>query len=98
MCLPLSYNFTYNANWDVDFNGYHRDTGCIDISDEKLAEYVPQEGDEPENFMAYIKRKSDSVWIGDVNFHYTPEKDWWDTMILFLGRIYMTPPAWMQRK
>ena len=20
---------SYNANWDVDYDGYHRDTGCI---------------------------------------------------------------------
>ena len=30
---------------------------------------------EPDRFYAYIKRSSDGVWIGDVNFHYTPEKD-----------------------
>lgn len=21
---------SYNAGWDVDYDGYHRDTGCID--------------------------------------------------------------------
>ena len=47
---------------------------------------------EPDRFYAYIKRSSDGVWIGDVNFHYTPEKDWWDMGIViyapFRGKGY----------
>lgn len=86
---------SYNANWDVDYDGYHRDTGCIDISDEELMDYAPQEGDEPENFFAYIKRSSDGAWLGDVNFHYTPEKDWWDMGIViyapYRGKGYAVP-------
>lgn len=35
-------------------------------------------GHEPERFYAYLQRKSDGVFVGDVNFHYTPEQDWWD--------------------
>ena len=30
---------SYNANWDVDYDGYHRDTGCIDHPDETLADW-----------------------------------------------------------
>lgn len=26
----------YNAGWDVDYDGYHRDTGCVDYPDEVL--------------------------------------------------------------
>ena len=86
---------SYNANWDVDYAGYHRDTGCIDIPDEELADYMHRDGDEPERFFAYIKRRSDGAWIGDVNFHYTPEKDWWDMGIVifapFRGKGYAVP-------
>lgn len=28
----------YNANWDVDYDGYHRDTGCIDFPEEEWAD------------------------------------------------------------
>lgn len=28
---------SYNAGWNVDYPGYHRDTGCIDYPDEALA-------------------------------------------------------------
>ena len=30
---------SYNAGWDVDYAGYHRDTGCIDHPDEALADW-----------------------------------------------------------
>ena len=74
---------SYNAGWDVEYDGYHRDTGCIDYPDEVLADwYESWVGNEPDCFYAYIKRSSDGAWIGDVCFHYTPEKDWWDTGIV----------------
>ena len=57
--------------------------GCIDYPDEVLPDwYSCWVGQEPQRFYAYIKRTSDGVWIGDVNFHYTPEKDWWDMGIV----------------
>ena len=87
---------SYNANWDVDYDGYHRDTGCIDYPDEVLpAWYENMIGQEPERFYAYIKRCSDGAWIGDVNFHYTPEKDWWGMGIVmyapYRGKGYAVP-------
>lgn len=87
---------SYNANWDVDYDGYHRDTGCIDFPREEWAGWYAQVvGREPEQFYAYIRRGSDGAWIGDVNFHYTPEKDWWDMGIViyapYRGNGYATP-------
>jgi len=78
---------SYNSNWDVSYDGYHRDTGCIDFPRENWDEWHNHwVGHEPERFYAYIKRCSDGVWIGDVNFHYTPEKDWWDMGIVINSR------------
>ena len=87
---------SYNAGWDVEYDGYHRDTGCIDYPDEVLADwYDSWIGKEPDCFYAYIKRSSDGEWIGDVNFHYTPEMDWWDMGIViyapFRGKGYAVP-------
>ena len=70
--------------------------GCIDYPDEVLPDwYVNWVGKEPERFYAYIKRSSDGAWIGDVNFHYTPERDWWDMGIViyapFRGKGYAVP-------
>lgn len=50
---------------------------------------------EPTRFYAYIKRSSDGQWIGDINFHYTKDKDWWDMGIViyapFRGKGYVVP-------
>lgn len=73
---------SYNANWDVDYKGYHKDTGCIDFPESEWTEwYEHWINNEPERFFAYIKR-ADGTWIGNINFHYTPEQDWWDMGIV----------------
>ena len=87
---------SYNAGWDVDYAGYHRDTGCIDYPDGVLPDWYAQwVGKEPERFYAYVRRSSDGAWIGDVNFHYNPEKDWWDMGIVlyapYRGKGYALP-------
>ena len=86
---------SYNANWDVDYKGYHKDTGCIDFPQSEWAEwYEYWINNEPERFFAYIKR-SDGTWIGNINFHYTPERDWWDMGIViyapYRGKRYAIP-------
>ena len=70
--------------------------GCIDYPDEVLPDwYANWVGQEPQRFYAYIKRTSDGAWIGDVNFHHTPEKDWWDMGIViyapYRGKGYAVP-------
>lgn len=86
---------SYNANWDVDYEGYHRDTGCIDFPESEWADWHAHWiGNEPARFYAYICL-ADGTWIGDVNFHHTPEKDWWDMGIViyapFRGKGYAVP-------
>ena len=39
-------------------------------------------GQEPRRFYAYLQRKSDGAFVGDVNFHHNPDKDWWDMGIV----------------
>lgn len=58
---------SYNAGYDVDFPGYHRDTGCIDFPEEKWQGWYDRFiGKEPEKFYAYVVRKSDGMFIGEV--------------------------------
>lgn len=87
---------SYNAGWDVEYDGYHPDTGCVDYPDEVLPGwYEDMIGHEPDCFYAYIKRSFDGAWIGDVCFHYTPEMDWWYMGIViyapFRGKGYAVP-------
>lgn len=77
---------SYNANWDLGFDGYHNDTGCIDFPESEWSEwYSYWIGNETKCFYAYIRRKSDGAFIGDVNFHYTPDRDWWDMGIVIFA-------------
>ena len=39
-------------------------------------------GKEPERFSAFLRRKSDGAFVGDVNYHYNPKQDWWDMGIV----------------
>lgn len=76
----------YNAPWG----------GCIDFPEEEWAGWYDHWiGREPERFYAYIRRTPDGQWIGNVNFHYTPEKDWWDMGIVihapYRGNGYAFP-------
>lgn len=87
---------SYNANWDVEYEGYHKDTGCIDFPESEWAEwYAYWVGNEPERFFAYIKRTSDGSWVGNINFHYISERDWWDMGIViyapYRGKGYGVP-------
>ena len=42
-------------------------------------------GAEPMRFYAYLHRRSDGGFVGDVCFHYTPECDWWDMGVVILA-------------
>lgn len=86
----------YNANYDIDLPGYHRDTGCIDHTDADLKQWHScWIGREPQRFYAYIQRSCDGAWLGGVNFHYVLEKDWWDIGVVlyapYRGRGYAIP-------
>lgn len=66
----------YNAPWFPP-------DGCIPNAEEEWT--ALQEnwiGREPERFYAYLQRKADGAFVGDVNFHYTPARDWWDMGIV----------------
>jgi len=65
---------SYNAGWDIDFDGYHPDTGCIDLPQEKWAEkHARVVGHEPNYFYAFVREKKSGRFICEVNFHYTEE-------------------------
>ena len=66
----------YNAPWFPP-------DGCIpdplDDWNNLMAHWI---GQEPQRFYAYLMRTSDGAFVGDVNFHYTPERGWWDMGIV----------------
>ena len=66
----------YNAPWFPP-------DGCIPFPEEKRAEwYAKWIGREPERFYAYLRRRSDGAFVGDVNYHCVPESDRWELGVL----------------
>lgn len=62
----------YNAPWFPP-------DGCIPNAAEEWEDLCESWiGAEPERFYAFLRRRADGAFVGDVNFHYTPDRDWWD--------------------
>ena len=58
----------YNAGYDVSYEGYHYDTGCIDFPEEKWeATYNRRIAEN--RYFAYIKDLTTNEYVGYVNYH-----------------------------
>ena len=67
---------SYNAPWFPP-------DGCIEFPRERWLEwYGRMFGQEPLRFYAYLRRIEDGVFVGGVNDHRSPERDWWDMGVL----------------
>jgi len=74
---------SYNKGYDLDFPGYHRDTGCIDFPENEWADWYDYFiGQEPARFYAYIVRAEDGLFIGEVNVHRNGDQPWHDMGIV----------------
>ena len=66
----------YNAPWFPP-------DGCIPAPEEEWLDLQAfWIGKEPERFYAFLRRAGDGAFVGDVNYHYTPERGWWDMGIV----------------
>ena len=66
----------YNAPWFPP-------DGCIpEPGTEWLNLQAKWIGKEPERLYAFLRRKCDGAFVGDVNYHYNPEQDWCDMGIV----------------
>ena len=73
----------YNKGYDVSFEGYHKDTGCIDFPKNKWTEWHSyMVNNKPKCFYAYITRKEDNTFIGEVNIHWNNDKKWYEMGIV----------------
>ncbi len=66
----------YNAPWFPP-------DGCIPDSESRWLDIqAAWIGRESERFYAYLQRISDGSFVGDVNYHFNPEKNWFDMGIV----------------
>ena len=67
---------SYNAPWFPP-------DGCIpEPESEWLELQASWIGKEPERFYAFLQRKSDGVFVGDINYHFNPDRGWYDMGIV----------------
>lgn len=77
---------SYNKNWEVDYEGYDKNTGCIEIKEEDYEDWLKYwTNKEPDRFYAYVC-KENGEFIGEVNFHYNPEKNWHDMGVVIYSK------------
>lgn len=69
----------YNAGYEVSYDGYHYDTGCIDFPESKWEDTYNQRKLQNKYF-AYIKDNDD--FVGYVNYHYNSSDNRYDCGIV----------------
>lgn len=91
---------SYNKGYDMDFEGYDKTTGCISFPEWEWADwYAYFIGQEPLRFYAYIVRKSDGAFIGEVNVHRNPNASWYEMGIVLEAKYrekgYAATSLWL---
>ena len=65
---------SYNAGWDVSYDGYHYDTGCIDFPKSKWEDTFNKRKNE-KKFFAYLKDTNINEYVGYINYHYNKNEN-----------------------
>ncbi|BCN32584.1 GNAT family N-acetyltransferase [Anaeromicropila herbilytica] len=72
----------YNKGCNINHEGYDSVTGCIQFLDEDMSNWYQtwiNQTSHPSNYYyAYIVRKYDEVFLGEVNLHKNQKKDWYE--------------------
>lgn len=68
-CMTDKQTMEYNSGYDVHFEGYHYDTGCIDFTEDKHQKWYDEKMNNPNFFYAYIFDKDINQFVGYVNFN-----------------------------
>lgn len=83
----------YNKGYDLGLPEYHNDTGCIDFPEKNWdGWYARWVNREPERFYAYLRRKEDGAFLGEVNLYQKEDPGWYAMGIVlhskYRGRGY----------
>lgn len=94
-CMADPKTMNYNAGYDVHFDGYHYDTGCIDFPKENWKDWINDKLANPNFFYAYILDKDIKKFVGYVNYNKNPQTNKATMGIVvkneFQGQGYMRP-------
>lgn len=85
--MSQSDTMNYNKGYDVSYDGYHKDTGCIDFPEYKWEDWHSDRvNNKPKYFYAYITKKDDNCFIGEVNLNWNDNKKWYEMGIVVEGK------------
>ncbi|WP_322181325.1 GNAT family N-acetyltransferase [Neglectibacter caecimuris] len=77
----------YNKGYDLGFPEYHNDTGCIDFPKENWDSWYRRwVNAQPERFYAYLRRKSDGAFLGEVNLYRKGPEGWYEMGVVLHGK------------
>ena len=72
---------SYNAGYDVSYQGYHYDTGTIDFPEENWQKTYDKRKNE-NRFFAYLKDERTNEFVGYVNYQFDSSENYYDCGIL----------------
>lgn len=72
-CMEDAKTMSYNAGYNVEYKGYHKDTGCIDFPKSEWANWAEEKLNNPNFFYAYILDVETRKFVGYVNFNKNQE-------------------------
>ena len=72
---------SYNAGYDVSYQGYHYDTGVIDFPEENWQKTYTKRKNE-NRFFAYLKDTKTNEFVGYVNYQFDSSENYYDCGIL----------------
>lgn len=92
-CLEDPKTMEYNAGYEVSYEGYHYNSGCIDFAKERWQEWYDRKMKNQQFYYAYIKDKTTNKFVGHVNFSISGQSASMGIVIKseFRGKGYMRP-------
>lgn len=86
---------SYNKGYFLGLPEYHNDTGCIDFPKENWETWYQRwVNTQPERFYAYLRRRGDGAFLGEVNLYRKGEPGWYEMGIVlhnkYRGQGYST--------
>ncbi len=72
-CLEDPDTMSYNAGYDVSYEGYHYDTGCIDFPEERW-EACYQRREKEHRVFLFLKDIHKDCYVGYVNYQYQQDQ------------------------
>lgn len=94
LCMSDEETMSYNAGFDVNYYGYHFDTGCIDFPKDKWEEWHQETFSDRKKYYAYILDEKTGEFVGYVNFKKQDDGKHSMGIVIhskFRGRGYMRP-------